>query len=126
MYFKSLRLSVTEKRQGVKICGKNPGVLWNEHFWKWLEIILNVKSTYLFLVRSLHCVKINPDLNFGLYESSKDLFIKNRIRTVEILVLFWFNFLWISLYFKKWIHFYQLIFKKKDLSFSFLCSQLRS
>jgi hypothetical protein len=32
-------------------------------------------------------------------ESSKDLFIKNWTRTVVTLLLFWFEFLWISLYF---------------------------
>ena len=45
--------------------------------------------------RTIKCIEMIVFVN-------KDWFIKNRTRTVVTLVLFWFDFLWISLYCVQW------------------------
>ena len=59
----------------------NSAVNGQNNFWNWIHIFKFVTG--------------------GSYLSNKDLFIKNRPRPVVTLVMFWFDFLWISVYIRK-------------------------
>ena len=58
------------------------------HFYILICMANNCKVYTFYGCPSFNC-------NFTVY---KDLFIKNQTRTVVTLLLFWFDFLWISLY----------------------------
>ena len=99
----------------LSVCHKNK---WLDLWWKLVTSLIFVfwrrtrkhsywRKKYFRPIRMFSCPplkskrktnKFTLQIMSLIFEQTKDLFIKNRTRTVLKLLLFWFDFLWISLY----------------------------